>query len=68
MSAFYVSDKKPSPVLILEPENELTFKGPFTDGVNVTLKLTNPTEKKVSNRDMLNRKSSLEGFFNCFNP
>ncbi|KAK3887893.1 hypothetical protein Pcinc_008043 [Petrolisthes cinctipes] len=33
--------------LILEPCQELKFKGPFTDVVTSELKLSNPTEKRV---------------------
>ncbi|XP_037629072.1 vesicle-associated membrane protein-associated protein B-like isoform X2 [Sebastes umbrosus] len=34
-------------VLALEPQHELKFRGPFTDVVTATLKLTNPTERNV---------------------
>lgn len=34
-------------VLHLEPSNELRFRGPFTDVVTSSLKLTNPEERKV---------------------
>ncbi|MEQ2276623.1 hypothetical protein XENORESO_000026 [Xenotaenia resolanae] len=34
-------------VLVLEPQQELKFRGPFTDVVTATLKLTNPTERNV---------------------
>uniref|UniRef100_A0A8C6UCG1 MSP domain-containing protein n=1 Tax=Neogobius melanostomus TaxID=47308 RepID=A0A8C6UCG1_9GOBI len=34
-------------VLVLEPQNELRFRGPFTDVVTSTLKLTNPSDKNV---------------------
>ncbi|XP_032830725.1 vesicle-associated membrane protein-associated protein A [Petromyzon marinus] len=34
-------------VLLLEPPNELKFKGPFTDVVTTNLKLTNPSERRV---------------------
>lgn len=34
-------------VLRLEPDNELRFKGPFTDVVTSELKLVNPSEQKV---------------------
>lgn len=34
-------------MIILEPSGELRFRGPFTDVVTATLKLTNPTEKKI---------------------
>jgi len=38
---------KQDQVIILEPSGELRFRGPFTDVVTATLKLTNPTEKKI---------------------
>jgi len=38
---------KQEQVIILEPSGELRFKGPFTDVVTATLKLSNPTEKKI---------------------
>ncbi|KAK8728491.1 hypothetical protein OTU49_008978 [Cherax quadricarinatus] len=38
---------KAEQVLILEPSQELKFKGPFTDVVTSQLKLTNPTDRKV---------------------
>ncbi|KAK3890824.1 hypothetical protein Pcinc_005249 [Petrolisthes cinctipes] len=38
---------KTEQVLILEPSQELKFKGPFTDVVTSELKLSNPTEKRV---------------------
>lgn len=38
---------KQEQVLILEPQNELRFKGPFLDVVTSYLKLTNPTERRV---------------------
>jgi len=38
---------KQEQVIILEPSGELRFRGPFTDVVTATLKLTNPTEKKI---------------------
>uniref|UniRef100_H3D384 VAMP associated protein B and C n=1 Tax=Tetraodon nigroviridis TaxID=99883 RepID=H3D384_TETNG len=34
-------------VLVLEPQHELKFRGPFTDVVTAYLKLTNPTERNV---------------------
>ncbi|XP_027880807.1 vesicle-associated membrane protein-associated protein B-like isoform X1 [Xiphophorus couchianus] len=34
-------------VLVLEPQQELKFRGPFTDVVTATLKLTNPTDRNV---------------------
>ncbi|KAM8967757.1 vesicle-associated membrane protein-associated protein A [Pelodytes ibericus] len=34
-------------ILILDPPNELKFKGPFTDVVTTNLKLRNPSERKV---------------------
>ncbi|XP_029446845.1 vesicle-associated membrane protein-associated protein A [Rhinatrema bivittatum] len=34
-------------ILVLDPPNELKFKGPFTDVVTTNLTLRNPTEKKV---------------------
>ncbi|XP_068997033.1 vesicle-associated membrane protein-associated protein B/C-like isoform X2 [Embiotoca jacksoni] len=34
-------------VLVLEPPHELKFRGPFTDVVTATLKLTNPTDRNV---------------------
>jgi len=38
---------KPEQVVILEPSGELRFKGPFTDVVTATLKLANPTDRKI---------------------
>lgn len=38
---------KSEQVLVLEPQHELKFKGPFTDVVTTNLKLLNPTEKNV---------------------
>lgn len=38
---------KLSQVLIIDPPNEITFKGPFTDVVVSHLKLTNPSDKSV---------------------
>ncbi|XP_066508414.1 vesicle-associated membrane protein-associated protein A-like [Hoplias malabaricus] len=34
-------------VLILDPPSDLKFRGPFTDVVTATLKLTNPSDRKV---------------------
>ncbi|XP_030639859.1 vesicle-associated membrane protein-associated protein B-like [Chanos chanos] len=34
-------------VLLLEPQHELKFRGPFTDVVTATLKLSNPTDRNV---------------------
>ncbi|KAM4688128.1 vesicle-associated membrane protein-associated protein A [Discoglossus pictus] len=34
-------------ILILDPPNELKFRGPFTDVVTTNLKLRNPSDKKV---------------------
>uniref|UniRef100_A0A8C7CP30 VAMP (vesicle-associated membrane protein)-associated protein B and C n=1 Tax=Oncorhynchus kisutch TaxID=8019 RepID=A0A8C7CP30_ONCKI len=34
-------------VLLLEPQHELKFRGPFSDVVNTTLKLANPTDRNV---------------------
>ncbi|XP_028308289.1 vesicle-associated membrane protein-associated protein B/C-like isoform X2 [Gouania willdenowi] len=38
---------RPEQVLVLEPQHELRFRGPFTDVVTATLKLTNPTDRSV---------------------
>ncbi|CAI9571671.1 unnamed protein product [Staurois parvus] len=38
---------KSEQVLVLEPQHELKFKGPFTDVVTTNLKLMNPTDKNV---------------------
>uniref|UniRef100_A0A3P9J4Z9 MSP domain-containing protein n=1 Tax=Oryzias latipes TaxID=8090 RepID=A0A3P9J4Z9_ORYLA len=38
---------RPEQVLVLEPQHELKFRGPFTDVVTATLKLTNPTDRNV---------------------
>ncbi|XP_075032918.1 vesicle-associated membrane protein-associated protein B/C isoform X2 [Mixophyes fleayi] len=38
---------KSEQVLVLEPQHELKFKGPFTDVVTTNLKLSNPTEKNI---------------------
>merc|ERR1719312_168246 len=34
-------------VLVIEPANEIKFKGPFTDGVTTTIKLKNPRDRNV---------------------
>lgn len=34
--------------LISDPANELRFKGPFNDYVTVSLKIENPTDKKIA--------------------
>ncbi|XP_056302697.1 VAMP (vesicle-associated membrane protein)-associated protein A, like [Danio aesculapii] len=34
-------------ILVLDPPNDLKFKGPFTDVVTANLKLKNPSERKV---------------------
>lgn len=34
-------------VLLLEPPSDLRFRGPFTDVVTTTLKLSNPSDRKV---------------------
>lgn len=38
---------KQDQVIILEPSGELRFRGPFTDVVTATLKLANPTDRKI---------------------
>ncbi|XP_016367797.1 vesicle-associated membrane protein-associated protein B-like isoform X2 [Sinocyclocheilus rhinocerous] len=38
---------RPEQVLLLEPQHELRFRGPFTDVVTTTLKLANPTDRNV---------------------
>ncbi|XP_042582428.1 vesicle-associated membrane protein-associated protein B-like isoform X1 [Cyprinus carpio] len=38
---------RPEQVLLLEPQHELRFRGPFTDVVTTTLKLANPTDRSV---------------------
>ncbi|XP_040049874.2 vesicle-associated membrane protein-associated protein B isoform X1 [Gasterosteus aculeatus] len=38
---------RPEQVLVLEPQHELKFRGPFTDVVTATLKLSNPTDRNV---------------------
>jgi hypothetical protein len=34
--------------LLLDPSNELRFKGPFDDYVTVSLTIRNPTEKRIA--------------------
>ena len=34
--------------LLLDPANELRFKGPFDDYVTVSLSIKNPTEKRIA--------------------
>jgi len=34
--------------LLLDPSNELRFKGPFDDDVTVSLIIRNPTEKRIA--------------------
>ena len=34
--------------LLLEPSNELKFKGPFDDYVTASLTIRNPTEKRIA--------------------
>ncbi|XP_046712315.1 vesicle-associated membrane protein-associated protein B/C isoform X3 [Silurus meridionalis] len=38
---------RPEQVLLLEPQHELKFRGPFTDVVTSSLKLANPTDRNV---------------------
>jgi len=38
---------KPEQVAILEPKNELRFKGPFSDITTSYLKITNPTDRRM---------------------
>ncbi|KAM3878262.1 vesicle-associated membrane protein-associated protein B/C-like [Diretmus argenteus] len=38
---------RPEQVLLLEPPHELKFRGPFSDVVTTTLKLSNPTDRNV---------------------
>ncbi|XP_026866551.1 vesicle-associated membrane protein-associated protein B/C isoform X4 [Electrophorus electricus] len=38
---------RPEQVLLLEPQHELKFRGPFTDVVTTALKLANPTDRNV---------------------
>ncbi|OCT76641.1 hypothetical protein XELAEV_18031845mg [Xenopus laevis] len=42
-----VTMSKHEQILILDPPNDLKFKGPFTDVVTTNLKLRNPSDKKV---------------------
>jgi len=39
--------KKPQQVLVIEPQNELKFRGPFNDVVTSYLTLRNPSDRKV---------------------
>ncbi|XP_040059673.1 vesicle-associated membrane protein-associated protein B/C [Gasterosteus aculeatus] len=38
---------RPEQVLLLEPQHELKFRGPFSDVVTTYLKLSNPTDRNV---------------------
>lgn len=38
---------KPEQVLMIEPQHELTFIGPFTTAVSAVMTLTNPSDRKV---------------------
>lgn len=38
---------KPEQVLLIEPQNELRFRGPFTVPVTSYMRLTNPSDRKV---------------------
>ncbi|KAK3575203.1 hypothetical protein QTP86_020894 [Hemibagrus guttatus] len=38
---------RPEQILLLEPQHELKFRGPFTDVVTTSLKLSNPTDRNV---------------------
>ncbi|XP_061689249.1 vesicle-associated membrane protein-associated protein B/C isoform X2 [Syngnathoides biaculeatus] len=38
---------RPEQVLLLEPQHELKFRGPFSDVVTTNLKLANPTDRNV---------------------
>ncbi|KAM8868036.1 vesicle-associated membrane protein-associated protein B/C [Synchiropus splendidus] len=38
---------RPEQVLLLEPQQELKFRGPFSDVVTTNLKLSNPTDRNV---------------------
>eukprot|EP00093_Oithona_nana_P005625 05625.XXX_304560_306668_1 [CDS] Oithona nana genome sequencing. len=38
---------KPEQVLIIEPQHELTFVGPFTTAVSAVMSLKNPTDRKL---------------------
>ena len=42
-----MSERKRDQVLVIEPPNELTFTGPFTQIVYSYIKLKNPSKKKV---------------------
>jgi len=46
MSAAPKPEKVPQ-ILLIEPENELVFRGPFKDVVTTILQLKNPSDKKV---------------------
>ena len=38
---------KAEQVLVIDPNNELTFVGPFTTAVSATMTLKNPSDRKV---------------------
>ncbi|XP_069004188.1 vesicle-associated membrane protein-associated protein B/C [Embiotoca jacksoni] len=38
---------RPEQVLLLEPQHEMKFRGPFSDVVTTNLKLSNPTDRNV---------------------
>ncbi|KAM4587922.1 vesicle-associated membrane protein-associated protein B/C [Odontesthes bonariensis] len=38
---------RPEQVLLLEPQHELKFRGPFSDVITTNLKLANPTDRNV---------------------
>ena len=38
---------KQDQVLIIEPQHELSFVGPFTTAVSAVMSLTNPSDRKV---------------------
>ncbi|XP_060775060.1 vesicle-associated membrane protein-associated protein B/C isoform X4 [Neoarius graeffei] len=38
---------RPDQILLLEPQHELKFRGPFSDVVTTTLKLANPSDRNV---------------------
>ncbi|XP_068568569.1 vesicle-associated membrane protein-associated protein B/C [Cebidichthys violaceus] len=38
---------RPEQVLLLEPQHELKFRGPFSDVITTNLKLSNPTDRNV---------------------
>lgn len=38
---------KPEQILLIEPQHELKFRGPFTSPVTSYMKLTNPSDKRV---------------------